>query len=138
MQCVAEIADARRQCEAQVPDQKVAWAATDEATNAAAVTFTNLGGGQTSLHLWLALYARLHARSPTRPVVLNRAVALTFRGGRLAGLAELEIVATAPELAGSSLVNRPQPCSDRPGVLVRPSVRPAPRRPRRWARMPAC
>jgi hypothetical protein len=95
MQWVAEIADVRRRWEAQVPDQKVAWAATDEAANAAAVTFTNLGGGQTSLHLWSARYARLHARPPTGP-------------------------------------------SDRPGVLVRSSVRPAPRGTRRWARMPAC
>lgn len=138
MPWVAEIADVRRQWVAQVPDQKVAWAATDEATNAAAVTFTNLGGGQTSLHLWLALHARLNARPPTGPVALNRAVALTFRGGRLAVLAELEIVATARAVAGSSLGNRLQPCSDRPGVLVRPSVRPARRRPGRWASMRAC
>ncbi len=57
MQWVAEIAGVKRQWEArvleQVPDQKVAWAATEGATNAGAVTFTDLGGGQTSVHLTL-------------------------------------------------------------------------------------
>jgi len=57
MQWVAEIAGVRRQWEAkvleQVPDSKVAWAATEGATNAGAVTFTDLGGGQTSVHLSL-------------------------------------------------------------------------------------
>jgi len=36
-----------------VPDQKVAWAATEGATNAGAVTFEDVGGGQTSVHLSL-------------------------------------------------------------------------------------
>ena len=53
---VAEIAGVRRQWEArvleQVPDQKVAWAATEGATNAGAVTFTDLGG-RTGVHLHL-------------------------------------------------------------------------------------
>ena len=57
MRWVAEIAGVKRQWEArvveQVPDSKVAWAATEGATNAGAVTFTDLGGGQTSLHLSL-------------------------------------------------------------------------------------
>jgi uncharacterized protein YndB with AHSA1/START domain len=48
MQWVAEIAGVRRQWEAkvleQVPDQKVAWAATDGATNAGSVSFRDLGG----------------------------------------------------------------------------------------------
>jgi len=56
MQWVAEIAGIRRQWEArvieQVPDQKVAWAATEGATNAGAVTFTDLGG-RTAVHLSL-------------------------------------------------------------------------------------
>jgi len=47
LQWVAEIAGVRRQWEArvleQVPDQKVAWAATEGATNAGAVTFEDLG-----------------------------------------------------------------------------------------------
>lgn len=54
---VAEIAGVRRQWQAriveQVPDQKIAWAATEGATNAGAVTFEDLGGGQTSLTLVL-------------------------------------------------------------------------------------
>ena len=54
---VAEIAGVKRQWEAkileQVPDQKVAWAATEGATNAGAVTFEDLGGGQTSVSLFL-------------------------------------------------------------------------------------
>jgi hypothetical protein len=54
---VAEIAGVRRKWEAkileQVPDQKVAWAATEGATNAGAVTFEDLGGGQTSVQLTL-------------------------------------------------------------------------------------
>ncbi|SDD23690.1 SRPBCC family protein [Auraticoccus monumenti] len=54
---VAEIAGVRREWEArileQVPDSKVAWAATDGATNAGAVTFEDVGGGQTSVHLSL-------------------------------------------------------------------------------------
>jgi hypothetical protein len=54
---VAEIAGVRRQWQArileQVPDQKVAWAATEGATNAGAVTFEDIGGGQTSVTLVL-------------------------------------------------------------------------------------
>jgi ribosome-associated toxin RatA of RatAB toxin-antitoxin module len=57
LEWVAEIAGIRRQWMArileQVPDQKVAWAATEGATNAGAVTFTDVGGGQTSVHLSL-------------------------------------------------------------------------------------
>jgi ribosome-associated toxin RatA of RatAB toxin-antitoxin module len=56
LEWVAEIAGVRRQWEAkvleQVPDQKVAWAATDGATNAGSVTFTDLGT-QTEVHLFL-------------------------------------------------------------------------------------
>ncbi|GIG34827.1 SRPBCC family protein [Cellulomonas pakistanensis] len=54
---VAEIAGVKREWEArileQVRDTKVAWAATEGATNAGAVTFEDLGGGQTSVHLSL-------------------------------------------------------------------------------------
>lgn len=54
---VAEIAGVKREWEArvldQVPDQKVSWAATSGATNAGAVTFEDVGGGQTSVHLSL-------------------------------------------------------------------------------------
>jgi uncharacterized protein YndB with AHSA1/START domain len=57
LQWVAEIAGVRRQWQAkiveQVPDQKVAWAATEGATNAGAVTFADAGGGQTTVHLSL-------------------------------------------------------------------------------------
>jgi carbon monoxide dehydrogenase subunit G len=57
LQWVAEIAGVKRQWEArileQVPDQKVAWAATEGATNAGAVTFEDLGGDQTSVTLVL-------------------------------------------------------------------------------------
>jgi uncharacterized membrane protein len=57
LQWVAEIAGVKRQWEArileQVPDQKVAWAATEGATNAGAVTFEDVGGGQTSVRLVL-------------------------------------------------------------------------------------
>ena len=53
----AEIAGVKRQWEAkileQVPDQKVAWAATEGATNAGSVTFEDMGGGQTSVTLHL-------------------------------------------------------------------------------------
>jgi uncharacterized membrane protein len=56
LQWVAEIAGVRRQWEArvleQVPDRKVAWAATEGATNAGAVTFEDLGG-RTRVHLVL-------------------------------------------------------------------------------------
>ncbi len=54
---VAEIAGVRREWEAevieQVADQKVAWAATDGATNAGAVFFTPLGADRTSVRLHL-------------------------------------------------------------------------------------
>ena len=54
---VAEIAGVRRHWEArileQVPDRKVAWTATQGTTNAGAVTFEELGGGQTSVTLVL-------------------------------------------------------------------------------------
>jgi ribosome-associated toxin RatA of RatAB toxin-antitoxin module len=57
LEWVAEIAGVKRQWEArvveQVPDRKVAWAATEGATNAGAVTFEDVGGGQTSVHLSL-------------------------------------------------------------------------------------
>ena len=57
LEWVAEIAGVRRQWTArileQVPDQKVAWAATEGATNAGDVTFEDVGGGQTSVHLTL-------------------------------------------------------------------------------------
>ena len=57
LQWVAQIAGVKRQWDAkivqQVPDQKVAWAATSGATNAGEVTFQDIGGGQTSVHLSL-------------------------------------------------------------------------------------
>jgi ribosome-associated toxin RatA of RatAB toxin-antitoxin module len=57
LEWVAEIAGVRRQWTArvleQVPDRKVAWAATEGATNAGAVAFDDVGGGQTSVHLTL-------------------------------------------------------------------------------------
>ncbi|HYP46510.1 MAG TPA: SRPBCC family protein [Propionibacteriaceae bacterium] len=57
LQWVAEIAGVKRQWEArileQVPDRKVAWAATEGATNAGSVTFEDLGGSQTSVSLFL-------------------------------------------------------------------------------------
>lgn len=57
LQWVAQIGGVRRQWEArileQVPDQKIAWAATDGATNAGAVRFRDLGGDQTSVTLVL-------------------------------------------------------------------------------------
>ena len=56
MQWVAEIGGVQRQWEAkvleQIPDQKVAWAATEGATNAGSVTFDDLGG-RTEVHLFL-------------------------------------------------------------------------------------
>jgi uncharacterized protein YndB with AHSA1/START domain len=56
LEWVAEIAGVRRRWEArileQVPDRKVAWAATEGATNAGAVTFQDLGG-RTVVHLSL-------------------------------------------------------------------------------------
>ena len=57
LEWVAEIGGVRRQWEArileQVPDRKVAWAATEGATNAGAVNFEDVGGGQTSIQLTL-------------------------------------------------------------------------------------
>ena len=54
---VAEIAGVRRQWTAriveQVPDKKISWAATEGATNAGSVTFEDVGGGQTQVHLVL-------------------------------------------------------------------------------------
>ena len=54
---VAEIAGVRREWDAeiieQVPDQKVAWAATEGATNAGAVFFTPLGHDRTTVRLHL-------------------------------------------------------------------------------------
>jgi carbon monoxide dehydrogenase subunit G len=57
LEWVAEIGGVRRQWEAkileQIPDRKVAWAATEGATNAGAVDFEDVGGGQTSIRLTL-------------------------------------------------------------------------------------
>lgn len=57
LEWVVEIGGVKRQWEArileQVPDRKVAWAATEGATNAGSVTFSDVGGGQTSVHLSL-------------------------------------------------------------------------------------
>jgi hypothetical protein len=57
LEWVAEIAGVRRRWEAkileQVPDRKVAWAATEGATNAGSVMFEDVGGGQTSIQLTL-------------------------------------------------------------------------------------
>jgi uncharacterized membrane protein len=57
LEWVAEIAGVSRQWQAkileQVPDQKIAWAATEGATNAGAVTFEDVGGGQTRVNLAL-------------------------------------------------------------------------------------
>jgi uncharacterized protein YndB with AHSA1/START domain len=57
LQWVAQIGGVRRQWEArileQVPDQKIAWAATEGATNAGVVRFRDLGGDQTSVTLVL-------------------------------------------------------------------------------------
>jgi carbon monoxide dehydrogenase subunit G len=54
---VAEIAGVRREWEAtiieQVPDQKIAWAAKEGATNAGAVRFEPVGVGSTLVHLSL-------------------------------------------------------------------------------------
>jgi ribosome-associated toxin RatA of RatAB toxin-antitoxin module len=54
---VAEIAGVRRRWEAriteQVPDRKIAWAATEGATNAGAVMFDDVGGEQTTVTLVL-------------------------------------------------------------------------------------
>src|SRR5215218_10766476 len=57
LEWVARIAGVSRQWQAkileQVPDQKIAWAATEGATNAGAVTFEDVGGGQTRVTLAL-------------------------------------------------------------------------------------
>src|ERR671916_456541 len=54
---VAEIAGVRREWEAsvleQLPDQKIAWAATTGATNAGAVRFEPAGAGSTLVYLTL-------------------------------------------------------------------------------------
>ena len=54
---VVEIGGIRRQWDAtileQVPDKKVSWAATEGATNAGSVSFDDVGGGQTQVHLVL-------------------------------------------------------------------------------------
>jgi hypothetical protein len=54
---VARIAGVRREWEArileQVPDRRMAWAATAGATNSGAVEFDDAGGGRTSLKLTL-------------------------------------------------------------------------------------
>src|SRR3712207_5043479 len=54
---VAEIAGVRREWEAsileQIPDQKIAWAATAGATNAGAVRFEPAGATSTIVHLTL-------------------------------------------------------------------------------------
>ena len=56
LEWVAEIGGVQRRWEAtileQVPDRKIAWAATEGATNAGAVTFQDLGG-RTVVHLSL-------------------------------------------------------------------------------------
>jgi len=56
LEWVAEIAGVRRRWEAKIleqsPERKIAWAATEGATNAGAVTFQDLGG-RTLLHLSL-------------------------------------------------------------------------------------
>ena len=57
LEWVAEIAGVKRQWSAtileQVPDQKVAWAATEGATNAGAVSFRSIGPSTTSVELVL-------------------------------------------------------------------------------------
>jgi ribosome-associated toxin RatA of RatAB toxin-antitoxin module len=57
LEWVAEIAGVRRKWQAQIleqmPDRKIAWAATEGATNAGAVTFEDVGGGQTRVNLTL-------------------------------------------------------------------------------------
>jgi carbon monoxide dehydrogenase subunit G len=54
---VVEIGGIRRQWDArileQVPDTRVSWAATEGATNAGSVSFEDVGGGQTQVHLVL-------------------------------------------------------------------------------------
>jgi carbon monoxide dehydrogenase subunit G len=57
LEWVAEIGGVKRRWEArileQVPDEKIAWAATSGATNAGEVRFQDAGGGQTSVSLSL-------------------------------------------------------------------------------------
>ncbi len=57
LEWVAEIGGVRRQWQArileQVPERKVAWAATEGAINAGAVTFEDAGEGRTRVHLEL-------------------------------------------------------------------------------------
>ena len=57
LQWVAEIGGVKREWEAKIvaqePDRRVAWAATEGATNAGAVTFEDVGGGQTTIRLEL-------------------------------------------------------------------------------------
>jgi uncharacterized protein YndB with AHSA1/START domain len=57
LQWVAEIAGVKRQWEARIleqkPNEKVAWAATEGATNAGAVYFAAAGAGQTTVRLEL-------------------------------------------------------------------------------------
>ena len=57
LEWVAQIFGVKRQWEAKIleqrPDQKVAWAATSGATNAGAVSFEDLGGGQCRVTLFL-------------------------------------------------------------------------------------
>jgi uncharacterized membrane protein len=57
LEWMAEIGGVKRRWQArileQVPDQKVAWAAIEGATNAGEVTFEDVGGGQTSVRLTL-------------------------------------------------------------------------------------
>ncbi|MUK01656.1 cyclase [Vibrio cholerae] len=54
---IVEIGGVRREWDAvileQVPDTKVSWAATEGATNAGAVSFEDVGGGQTQIRLVL-------------------------------------------------------------------------------------
>jgi uncharacterized membrane protein len=55
LEWVADIAGVRRRWQAkileQTPDRKIAWAATEGATNSGAVTFEDLGGGRTWVRL---------------------------------------------------------------------------------------
>ncbi|WP_457973598.1 SRPBCC family protein [Arthrobacter sp. D1-17] len=57
LEWVAEIGGVKRKWEArileQIPDRKVAWAATEGATNAGSVEFEDVGGGQTSVKLFI-------------------------------------------------------------------------------------
>jgi ribosome-associated toxin RatA of RatAB toxin-antitoxin module len=57
LEWVAEIGGVKRQWEAkilqQIPDKKIAWAATSGATNAGEVRFEDVGGGQVLVHLTL-------------------------------------------------------------------------------------